>query len=291
MRGRTLGLGLIAACLAACTPSGEEAAGPAAPEPDAAETAAVEPPPEPPEEVLRTALTVATPPTDAELVARITGDIDPRNNPTFTEIPVGLASREGMFGRAEAVVALSRMHEAAAADGVELVVLSAFRSFGDQKRIWNNKWTGVTLVEGGALPDAVPDPDQRARKILEYSSMPATSRHHWGTDFDLNNLDNAWFDTPVGVKTYDWLVQNAADFGFCQVYTQKGSDRPAGYEMEKWHWSYMPLAYQFLDAYPGLMGYAHISGFDGAETAPSINVIADYVEGIAPTCKTNWPKD
>lgn len=289
MRGRTLGFGLMTACLAACTPSGDEATAPTTDVPEPSEISAVEPPPAPPEESLRTALTVATPPSDEELIARITGDIDPRTNPAFTQVPLGLASREGMYGRTEAVVALSRMHEAAADDGVELVVLSAFRSLGDQKRIWNNKWTGATLVEGGALPETIPDPDQRARKILEYSSMPATSRHHWGTDFDLNSLDNSWFDTPTGAKTYDWLVQNAADYGFCQVYTQKGPNRPTGYAMEKWHWSYMPLARQFLDAYPGLVGYAHIIEFEGSETAQSINVISDYVDGIDPACKTNWP--
>lgn len=279
---------LVLCTLISCSPSSDEA--PATPVAEPAPEAAIAPPPPPQwEDVLRAALTTFAPPSDAELVAALTGDIDPTTDPAFTTIPVGLASRENMYGRTMAIVALSRMQEAAAADGVDLVAISAFRSMRDQSRIWNNKWTGVTLVEGGALPDTVPDPADRARKILEYSSMPTTSRHHWGTDFDLNNLNNSWFDTPEGAATYAWLDANAAQFGFCQVYSEKGVARPAGYEMEKWHWSYMPLASKFLAAYPALISYSTLTGFEGAETARDIQVIENYVEGIAPECQANWP--
>ncbi len=273
--------------LAACSPAADEAA--EAPEPQPAEVSAIRPPPPQWDENLREALTITTPPSDEELVNALTGAVDPRTDPGFTTIPLGLAIRENMYGRSEAVAALSRMHEAAAADGVQLVVLSAFRSMADQTRIWNNKWTGVTLVDGGALPETVPDPMERARKILEFSSMPTTSRHHWGTDFDLNDLNNSWFGTPEGALVYDWLTMNAASFGFCQVYSEKGPQRPAGYEMEKWHWSYMPLASSFLAAYPVMIGYSDIGGFEGAETAAGLNSIEDYVGGIAPACLANWP--
>ena len=273
--------------LISCSPSGDEA--PATPVIEPASEAAIAPPPPQWEDVLRAALAAPTPPTDVELVAALTGDVDPAINPAFTTIPVGLASRENMYARTDAIIALSRMQEAAAADGVDLIVLSAFRSMHDQARIWNNKWTGVTLVEGAALPETVPEPADRARKILEYSSMPTTSRHHWGTDFDLNNLNNSWFDNPEGAAVHDWLSVNAAQFGFCQVYSEKGAARPAGYEMEKWHWSYMPLATKFLAAYPALISYSNITGFEGAETARDIQIIDDYVRGIAPKCLTNWP--
>ncbi len=64
--------------------------------------------------------------------------------------------------------------------------------------------------------------------------MPG-ARHHWGTDFDLNALNNAYFNTKDGKRIYDWLTQHAAEFGFCQPYTAKGGPdgRPIGYEEEK----------------------------------------------------------
>ncbi len=286
---RVLALAAMAGALVACSPSGEDIPDEAASLP-AEEAPAAAPTPDWPA-LLRAELTVTTPPDRTELVTALTGDIQPATHPGFTSIPLGLATREGMYGRSEAVLALSRMQEAAAADGVQLVVLSAFRSLGDQQRIWNNKWTGVTAVEGAALPDTTPEPTDRARKILEYSSMPTTSRHHWGTDFDLNNLNNSWFETDEGARVHDWLSQNAAAFGFCQVYSEKGPDRPHGYEMEKWHWSYMPLASKFLAAYPDLVSYTNITGFEGEQVARAIDVIGVYVQGIEPGCSARWPPD
>lgn len=226
----------------------------------------------------------APPPPDIPLHYLI-GDVDPASDPTFARIPQKYLGGSRVWGHAEAVDALVAMGDAAAADGISLKAVSAFRSFSDQRRIWNDKWNGATRVDGGRLPDTHPDPAARARKILEMSSMPATSRHHWGTDFDLNDLNNSYFASGEGKRVYDWLQANAASYGFCQTYTAKGPDRPHGYEEERWHWSYMPVASRYLAAYPHVVGYDHITGFDGAETARDIGVIANYVEGINPACK------
>ncbi len=216
----------------------------------------------------------------------ILGQRDVTMSTGFTQIPEAMASRPGMYGRTDAVEALEAMFAAAQTDGINLRVISAYRSFNDQKRIWNNKWTGVTLVEGGALPEAVPDPETRARKILEFSSMPGTSRHHWGTDFDLNSLNNSWFEADEGLAIYTWLTTNAADFGFCQVYNPKTAERPNGYEMEKWHWSYVPVAETYLAAYRDFVGYSALAEFEGADAARQIDVITNYVESINPACRS-----
>lgn len=283
---------IAAALLASCSPGEDEAPSTAAPELTEAPTIDPPPPPEPDwTEILRDELSTATAPDNRQLIAALTGDLDAAQDEGFVLLPASLSAREGLYTRTETAEALARMSEAAAADGVRLVVLSAFRSMGDQRRIWNNKWNGTTLVDGGALPETVPDPTERALKILEFSSMPGTSRHHWGTDIDFNNLNNEWFDTPEGARVYDWLSENAASYGFCQPYTQKGPDRPAGYEMEKWHWSYMPVASKFLAAYPKLVGYFELASFEGAEEASTLAVIRDYVGGIAPECITGWSPD
>ena len=51
--------------------------------------------------------------------------------------------------------------------------------------------------------------------------MPSTSRHHWGTDIDLNSLNNSYFSSGKGLKEYDWLTTNANHYGFYQVYTDE----------------------------------------------------------------------
>ena len=239
---------------------------------------------------------VATPPTDETPAAPATshvalkyliGDIDPANDPMFARIPDKYIGGSRVWGHKDAVAAFVRMAEDAASNGYKLKILSSFRSFTDQKKIWEDKWTGKTLVGGKKLNVSLPDPTARALKILEFSSMPGTSRHHWGTDFDINALDNKYFTTREGKRTYDWLIGHAANYGFCQVYTKKGDEtgRTTGYEEEKWHWSYRPVADWYLKQYPVDVGYERLTGFEGAATAKDIDVIANYVQGIDPECK------
>ena len=38
--------------------------------------------------------------------------------------------------------------------------------------------------------------------------MPSTSRHHWGTDLDLNNLNNSYFTSGKGKKIYKGSEKN-----------------------------------------------------------------------------------
>lgn len=215
------------------------------------------------------------------------GDVDPATDPKFARIPERFLGGSRVWGHKDAVDAFVRMAEDAAQNGYQLKAVSAFRSFSDQKKIWEDKWTGKTLVGGKKLNTSLPDPKARALKILEFSSMPGTSRHHWGTDFDINALDNGYFtNTKDGRKLYDWLVGHAANYGFCQVYdTKKGEGaRATGYEEEKWHWSYRPVADWYLRQYPTDVGYERLTGFLGSEAAKEIDVITNYVQGISAEC-------
>ena len=115
--------------------------------------------------------------------------------------------------------------------------------------------------------------------------MPSTSRHHWGTDIDLNNLNNSYFEKGKGLREYQWLTQNASKYGFCQVYSDKRTESRSGYEMEKWHWSYLPIAKQYTKKYNELIGYDDIDGFKGSSLAKKIEAIKNYVEGISASCQ------
>ena len=171
------------------------------------------------------------------------------------------------------------------------MIRSAARSFKAQRSIWEGKWTGKRKV-GGVLniDKKIPDAVQRARKILEYSSMPGSSRHHWGTEVDLNAFNNDWFASGKGKKLYSWMQQNAARFGFCQPYTAKGPDgRNTGYNEEKWHWSFVPLAGPYTEQAAQQLGNTMIRDFKGAEAAESVNIVGEYVLGINPQCRRQNP--
>ena len=243
-------------------------------------------PPAPGEPAVAEPAAIPEPATSHVAIKYLIGDIDPANDPMFARIPDKYQGGSRVWGHKDAVAAFVRMADDAAANGYKLKIVSAFRSFSDQKQIWEDKWTGKTLVGGKKLNVTLPDAKDRALKILTYSSMPATSRHHWGTDFDINSIDPKFFNTKDGKHIYDWLVAHAPQYGFCQVYSHKGDpgERTTGYEEEKWHWSYLPVAGWYLKQYPIDVGYNHIKGFLGSEAAPGIDVIKTYVQSINPEC-------
>jgi len=209
------------------------------------------------------------------------GHFDPATDSRFVQLHSSHAQGSALNGfiRKEAFQAFQQMAEAAKNDGVHLYIISATRNFESQKKIWDNKWNGQTKVEGKNLT-TISDLKERARLILQYSSMPGTSRHHWGTDIDLNTLDNNYFLTGEGLKIYQWLSAHAGKFGFCQPYTAKASGR-TGYEEEKWHWSYLPLSKLFLEEYKKQISYRDITGFEGSTQAELLRIITDYVDGVA----------
>lgn len=232
---------------------------------------------------------MATPPTikmDSSIATtHLMGKFDPLKDSDFIGIGIDHADRPGQLLHKETYTAFIRMFEAAKKDGIKLIIKSATRNFSAQKIIWEGKWNGKRLLEGNInAAEKIPDPVKRALKILEYSSMPGTSRHHWGTDIDLNAFVNSYFEKGEGKKEYEWLVANAEKFGFCQPYTPKGTERPDGYNEEKWHWSYLPLAKRLSDQYKIRLTNADIAGFNGAETAPKIDIIKKYVFGINHRC-------
>jgi LAS superfamily LD-carboxypeptidase LdcB len=227
--------------------------------------------------------TAETPPAEQEkTIAFLMGRADAEKQ--FVTVAAQYASREGMVLQSEAYEAFKNMHKAAKNDGIELVIKSANRNFNYQRQIWDGKWTGARKVDGNNLSVTLTDPVQRALKILENSSMPGSSRHHWGTDIDLNAFTNDYFSSGKGQREYAWLQANAARFGFCQPYTAKGEGRNSGYNEERWHWSYQPLSGQYTQQAAAYLKDTMFSDFKGADTATQIGIIKNYVSGINKQC-------
>ena len=212
----------------------------------------------------------------------VMGRFDPSKRGDFVMVDSQYADKQGMYLRKDAYEAFLAMYRHALKDGVQLQIKSATRNFYAQKAIWEGKWTGERLLEGGEnLAQTTPDPKERALKILRFSSMPGSSRHHWGTDIDLNNLENHWFEEGKGSDVYKWLQHNASLYGFCQPYS---ADRPYGYWEERWHWSYMPVSTKLTAYAKEHLKNDMIDGFLGSETAPMIDIVNRYVLGINEEC-------
>lgn len=222
---------------------------------------------------------------EAEEKIYLMGKFNPSAREDFVLIPSKHTTNGSvMYLRKETFDAFLKMEVAANIDGIELKIASANRNFDYQKDLWNKKWSGATLVDGQNLSKSIPDGKERFKKILEYSAVPGTSRHHWGTDIDINDSIPKYFESKKGAEVYTWLNKNAPLFGFCQTYNLKGSARPTGYNEEKWHWSYLPLAQTLTEKYKNLIKDEDINGFLGDENVHTLNLINNYVLGINPDC-------
>lgn len=211
------------------------------------------------------------------------GKYDPATHEDFMIIPKAYASREGMLIQKKVWESFRKMHEEAQRAGVALTIVSATRNHDYQKGIWEKKWNAKAAAYKSPL--SADDKVAIARDILKFSSMPGTSRHHWGTDIDLNDLEPEYFKKGPGKKVYDWLKKNAGAYGFCQTYTPKSWGRE-GYEEESWHWSYMPLSDNYLKEYIRQVKLEDICCFAGSEAAVRLDVINIFVKGINPGCSS-----
>jgi len=144
------------------------------------------------------------------------------------------------------------MKKAALSDGVLLKVISSYRSYAHQNRIWERKYKRFS--QSGLSPT------QNINKIIEYSTIPGTSRHHWGTDLDLiDGHPKVTGDVLVPSKFHGdgpfcdmkvWMDANAARFDFHLVYTD--APQRKGFKYEPWHYSYAPLSVPYLKEYQKL---------------------------------------
>ncbi|MEM7087751.1 MAG: M15 family metallopeptidase [Bacteroidota bacterium] len=148
--------------------------------------------------------------------------------------------------------ALHLMSEAAASENIKIEVVSAFRSFQRQKEIFEGKYERFT-AEGLRPLEAI-------EKIIAYSTIPGTSRHHWGTDIDIIDANATRPSSLLVAKNFhgkgpfcklkEWLNVHAESFGFFEVYTDNPQRK--GFEYEPWHFSYAEVSKPMLAAYRNL---------------------------------------
>ena len=139
------------------------------------------------------------------------------------------------------------MKEAALKDSINIKIVSSFRSFNKQKKIWNRKFKKNDSLGFSK--------NKNILKIIEYSTIPGTSRHHWGTDIDIVDdnfkpegdvlLTEKFYNDGPYVQLKKWLDMNSEKFGFYIVYT-KNSKRK-GFKHEPWHYSFKPISKDILN--------------------------------------------
>ncbi len=135
------------------------------------------------------------------------------------------AAGEDIYGRPQqlephALRAWRAMQEAAAGDGVELQLVSGYRSVDYQAGLIRRK------LEAG----------QSLGAILQVSAAPGFSEHHSGRAVDVTTPGAPVLEEPFEeTAAFAWLQAHASDYGFHLSYPR---DNHNGVLYEPWHWAY-----------------------------------------------------
>jgi zinc D-Ala-D-Ala carboxypeptidase len=149
-------------------------------------------------------------------------DYAPDDLVPLSEYRVPTLGSAEMLLRREAAGHLRRMVKAAAADGEELVVASAYRSYADQRMSFA-RLSSIYGTDAG-----------------EMSARPGHSQHQLGTAVDFTNADASYeiWGYFGDTSAYLWLRDHAREYGFVLAYP-RSKEAETGYQWEPWHFRYV----------------------------------------------------
>jgi D-alanyl-D-alanine carboxypeptidase len=114
---------------------------------------------------------------------------------------------------------LDKMFEKASDAGIDLKVISAYRSFDDQSILKST----YNVIYGSGTAN-------------QFSADQGYSEHQLGTTIDITTPDTGDnFDLFDGTEAYKWLSDNAYRYGFILSYPKDNTY----YTYEPWHWRFV----------------------------------------------------
>jgi len=128
-----------------------------------------------------------------------------------------------VFGRPQQLApdaeqAWETLKTAVAREGIELALVSAFRSVDYQRRLIERK-----LAAGQAI-----------KTILAVNAAPGYSEHHAGRAVDVTTTGAEPLDESFeGTRAFRWLQERGSEFGFTLSFPR---GNPHGIAYEPWHW-------------------------------------------------------
>ncbi len=129
---------------------------------------------------------------------------------------------------ARAIDQLHALCDAAKFDGINLTVISAYRTNEFQTYNFNRK------VQRLMEADSTLSREQAEKEAEKVVARPGTSEHQVGLAVDFNSVEDSFRTT----REYSWLVNNCADFGFILRYDIEHQDK-TGIIPEPWHYRYV----------------------------------------------------
>ncbi len=146
--------------------------------------------------------------------------------------------------------ALRDMINVAEDEGINLTIISAYRSVERQTNNYNNRVQ--QYIDEGKTED-------EAKELTElFIAPPNNSEHSIGLSVDFNSLEQNFENT----EEFEWLYKNCATFGFILRYA---NDKVAvtGYSYEPWHYRFVGTnhSHEIMEEGMALEEYLALSNF------------------------------
>ena len=125
-------------------------------------------------------------------------------------------------------VYLKAMLDYARKEGIDIGVWSPFRSYATQKMLFEKQ-------VNKQIQNGVPK-EQAEDKAATIVARPGTSEHHTGLALDINCANSSFEKT----KAYEWLKQNAENYGFIMRYSEE-KQSITGVIHESRHWRFVGI--------------------------------------------------
>lgn len=129
-----------------------------------------------------------------------------------------LTGKKDQYFHGDAIDFLTHMLDAAARDGVDVKIISAYRSFDEQADV-KGQFTQVYGTGSNA-----------------FSADQGYSEHQLGTTLDLTDkATGGTYDSFAQTEAFTWLEKNGYKYGFILSYPEGNSF----YQYEPWHWRFV----------------------------------------------------
>lgn len=141
--------------------------------------------------------------------------------PDLTIIPDTISTNKKICLREKVIPELSRMVESLKTEGLNITIVSGYRSYQYQKNLHENN--NPIIIDG-----------------VSYDSIakPQHSEHQLGTTIDIVSSPDYTIAGFEKTPAYTWMTTHAKEYGFVQSY-HYGQEPLTGYRGEPWHWRYV----------------------------------------------------
>ncbi len=131
-------------------------------------------------------------------------------------------AHEDKYLREEAKIAFEKLSKKAKKENLNIIAVSAYRSFDYQEKLFNNY-----KKEFGK------------KYALKCSAKPGHSEHQTGLAVDVMG-SNKDYNKFAETEEFKWMKENAHKFGFILRYP-KGKENITGFKYEPWHYRYVGI--------------------------------------------------